>query len=37
MISYSGYGNNFTGTFVEICFKSYSKYRQVIQDIDLPF
>ena len=31
------YAANFTGTFIEVCFKSYSKYRRAIQDIDVPF
>lgn len=36
-ISYSGFDSNFTGTFIEICFRSHSKYRQAIQDIEVLF
>lgn len=31
------YDSNFSGTFVEICFKIESKYRRQIEDSDLPF
>ena len=37
LINYPRFNSNFTGTFIEVCFKSYSKNRQAIQDIDVHF
>lgn len=35
--THKNYDCDFSGTFVEICFKIESKYREEIEDIDLPF